>query len=228
MGVEVPDYELVEKILRTIPMEDNPKVSTLEYQENLEDLNMVELYGILTAYELRLGIDNIPKGEAYFKVIKKKKAIRKNLRLTIMKNLMKKKPILSKNFRKDQGSIEARCPSNVLSMAELGTFKPSVLIPRKTLKMNMTTKKQYKKEGKFHYKKNYKGKRNLYSKEEDNSSSEVSDIDDEVLFLGIEESNEIKEINHKKESEDEAEVNMEKELFSVLNGLTDTKTNIDS
>ena len=62
--------------------------------------------------------------------------------------------------------------------------------------------------GKFHYKKNYKGKKNFYSKEEDNSSSDISDV--EVIFIGIEESNEIEEIEHKKESEDEVEVNMEK------------------
>ena len=30
-GVEVPDNEIVEKILRTLPMLYNPKVSTLEY-----------------------------------------------------------------------------------------------------------------------------------------------------------------------------------------------------
>ena len=62
LGVEVPDYELVEKILGTLPMEYNSKVSTLEYWENLEDLTMDELYGILIAYELRLGINNLPKG----------------------------------------------------------------------------------------------------------------------------------------------------------------------
>ena len=55
-----------------------------------------------------------------------------------MNNLMKKKPILSKNFRKDQGSTKASFPSNVLIVAELGTLKPSVFIPRKTLKMKMT------------------------------------------------------------------------------------------
>ena len=49
----------------------NPKVSTLEDREKLEDIIMDELYGILTTYELRLGIDNLPKGEAAFKVIKK-------------------------------------------------------------------------------------------------------------------------------------------------------------
>ena len=55
-----------------------------------------------------------------------------------MKNMMWNKPILLKNFRKDQGSTKASFPSNILIVEELGTFKPSVLIPRKTLKMNMT------------------------------------------------------------------------------------------
>ena len=53
---------------------------------------MDELYGIITTYELRLGIDNLPKGEATFKVIKKKTR-RKNLKPTTMKNLTKKNPI---------------------------------------------------------------------------------------------------------------------------------------
>jgi hypothetical protein len=34
---------------------------------------MDELYGILTAYELRLGHENLPKGEAMLKVLKKTK-----------------------------------------------------------------------------------------------------------------------------------------------------------
>ena len=64
------------------------------------------------------------------------------------------------------------------------------------------TNKQYKKKGKSHYKKrNYKGKKNFYSKEENNSASKFnSDNDDEVLFLGIEDSNKIEEIEHKEES----------------------------
>ena len=52
-------------------MEYNPKVSTLEDREKLGELTMDELYGILTAYELRLGIDNTSKGEAALKVTKK-------------------------------------------------------------------------------------------------------------------------------------------------------------
>ena len=51
----------------------NPKVSTLEDRENLKELTKDELYGILIAYELRLGHENLPKGEATFKVLKKTK-----------------------------------------------------------------------------------------------------------------------------------------------------------
>jgi hypothetical protein len=73
LGVEVSDNELVEKILRTLPMLYNPKVSTIEYREKLDELTMDELYGILIAYELILGHESIPKGEASFKVLKKTK-----------------------------------------------------------------------------------------------------------------------------------------------------------
>ena len=51
----------------------NPKVSTLEYRESLSTLTLDELYGILTAYELRIGSENLPKGEATLKVLKKTK-----------------------------------------------------------------------------------------------------------------------------------------------------------
>ena len=74
LGVDVPDNEIVENILRTLPMLYNPKVPTLEDRENLKELTMDELYGILIAYELILGHENLPKGEATFKVLKKKKS----------------------------------------------------------------------------------------------------------------------------------------------------------
>ena len=74
-GVEVSNNEIVEKILRTLPMLYNPKVFTLEDRENLDQLTMDELYGILTTYELILGHKNLPKGESTFKVLKKTKKL---------------------------------------------------------------------------------------------------------------------------------------------------------
>ena len=71
LGGEIEDDEIVKKVLRTLPKAYKPKVSTLEDREKLGELTMDELYGILTAYELRLGIDNTSKGEATFKDTKK-------------------------------------------------------------------------------------------------------------------------------------------------------------
>jgi hypothetical protein len=73
LGVEVSDNDIVEKILRTLPILYNPKVSTLEDRENLDKLTMDELYGIITTYELRLGHENLPQGKAAFKVLKETK-----------------------------------------------------------------------------------------------------------------------------------------------------------
>ena len=67
------DNDLVEKVLRTLPIIYNPKVSSLKDRENLDKLIMNELYGILTVYELRLGHENLPQGEATFKVLNKTK-----------------------------------------------------------------------------------------------------------------------------------------------------------
>ena len=102
---------------------------------------------------------------------------------------MKKKPIFLKDIRKDQESTKASYPSNVFNCGRIGHFQAKCPYPKEDSEDEDDKNKQYKKEGKFHYKKNYKGKNNFYSKEEDSSSSEISD--DEVLFLGIEESNEI-------------------------------------
>ena len=163
---------------------------------------MDELYGILIAYELRLGIDNLPKGEAAFKVIKKKNQNKKSQTNHDEEeaNFVKK---LQKGSRKQKGKL----PFKFFNCGRIGHFQAKCPYPEEESEHEDDKNKQHKKEGKFHHKKNYKGKKNFYSKEEDISSFEISD--DEVTFLVIEESSKIEEIEHKKESKDEAEVNME-------------------
>jgi hypothetical protein len=78
LGVEVSDNDLVEKLLRTLPIPYNPKVSSLKDQENLSKLTMDELYGILIAYELRFGHENLAQGDTTFKVLKKTKVQKQN------------------------------------------------------------------------------------------------------------------------------------------------------
>jgi len=71
LGQNVLDDEIVDKVLRTLPMVYNPKASTLEEQEDIDKLTLDELYGILIAYELRIGREKHCKEETTFKVLKK-------------------------------------------------------------------------------------------------------------------------------------------------------------
>ena len=48
----------------------NPEISSLEDREDIDKLIMGELYGILIAYEMRIGQDNSQKKEATFKASK--------------------------------------------------------------------------------------------------------------------------------------------------------------
>ena len=61
LGEIVLDNEIVDKLLKTLPMVYNPKVSTLEDREDTNKLALDELYRILIAYELRIGRENHSK-----------------------------------------------------------------------------------------------------------------------------------------------------------------------
>jgi hypothetical protein len=50
LGEENEDYVIVQKILRSLPMRFNPKISTLEERSDLDSISMDELHGIFTTY----------------------------------------------------------------------------------------------------------------------------------------------------------------------------------
>eukprot|EP00253_Pinus_taeda_P001867 PITA_01867 len=55
LGEEVKEALVVEKVLRSLSPRFESKVSAIEEKENLENLKMSQLHGILTAYEMRKG-----------------------------------------------------------------------------------------------------------------------------------------------------------------------------
>ena len=91
---------------------------------------MYELYGIITTYELRLGIDNIPKGEATFKVIKKTKSQKQKAQTNHNEedaNLIKK---LHKGSRKYKGKIPFKC----FNCGRIGHFQAKFPYPKEDSK----------------------------------------------------------------------------------------------
>eukprot|EP00253_Pinus_taeda_P012796 PITA_12796 len=55
LGEEIKEVVVVEKILRSLSSRFESKVSAIEEKENLQNLKMSQLHGILTAYEMRKG-----------------------------------------------------------------------------------------------------------------------------------------------------------------------------
>jgi hypothetical protein len=77
LGEEIEEYVIVQKILRSIPMRFNPKISTLEETSDLDSISMDELHGIFTPYEMRTEQENLDVKEASFKASKRSKKNKK-------------------------------------------------------------------------------------------------------------------------------------------------------
>eukprot|EP00253_Pinus_taeda_P005969 PITA_05969 len=74
LGGEIKEAVVVEKVLRSLSSRFESKVSAIEEKENLQNLKMSQLHGILTAYEMRKGgpsdmrvaaFKDLGKGEYY-------------------------------------------------------------------------------------------------------------------------------------------------------------------
>jgi hypothetical protein len=73
LGEEIEESVIVQKVLRSLPMRFNPKISTLEERSNLNSISMDELHGIFTAYEMRTQQENPNVKEEAFKSSKRSK-----------------------------------------------------------------------------------------------------------------------------------------------------------
>jgi hypothetical protein len=73
LGEEIKESVIVQKVLRSLPMRFDPKISTLEEISDLNSISMDELHGIFTTYEMRIEQENLDIKEAAFKAFKKSK-----------------------------------------------------------------------------------------------------------------------------------------------------------
>jgi hypothetical protein len=70
---EIEEFVIIHKVLRSLPMRFNPKISTLEEILGLNSISMDELHGIFTAYEMRTEQENPDVKESSFKSSKRSK-----------------------------------------------------------------------------------------------------------------------------------------------------------
>ena len=67
LGGKLKEKEVVSKVLRTLQMRYDPKVSTLEELDDLKKVTIDEVHGILPTYEMRIGQNGSSRKEASFK-----------------------------------------------------------------------------------------------------------------------------------------------------------------
>jgi hypothetical protein len=77
LGEEIEESVIVQKVLRSLPMRFNRKISALEEISDLNSIRMDELHGIFIAYEMRTEQENLDVKEATFKASKRSKQKKK-------------------------------------------------------------------------------------------------------------------------------------------------------
>jgi hypothetical protein len=222
---EIKESVIVQKVLRSLPMRFNPKISTLEERSYLNSISMDELHGIFTAYEMRTEQENLDVKEAAFKALKRSKKKKKEQEEYSSSNDVSEDDEEVANFIKrlnkgtngryigklslicfncdGMGHFSNKCPHKKKRNDE-GYSKR-----RKTYKGKRTTKKVFKK--------NFCTKEDISSLDED----EVSDSETwRVLFMAVEDfdkedSGEEYEEAYEEEIE-EAEVDFREELMSAI------------
>ena len=73
LGEEIEESVIVQKVLISLPMRFNPKISTLEERAYLNSISMDKLHGIFTAYEMRTEQENLDVKQAAFKASQRSK-----------------------------------------------------------------------------------------------------------------------------------------------------------
>ena len=142
---------------------------------------MDELYGILIAYELRIGRENHSKEETTFKVLKKTEDQKSKLQSNSQEESYDDEEAnFIKKLQKGSGKYKGKLPFKCFNCGKVGHFQNKCPYPKMDYEDERATDKTFKKREEPFYKKNhYKGKKNFYSKEEESSSNESSDSDEE-------------------------------------------------
>jgi hypothetical protein len=231
LGEEIKESVIVQKVLRSLPMRFNPKISTLEEILDLNSINMDELHGIFTAYEMRTEQENPDVKETAFKSSKRSKQKKKEQEEYSSSSDVSEDDEEVANFIKilhkgTNGRYRGKFPLICFNCDGIGHFSNKCPHKKKrndegyskgkhTYKGKITTKKYFKK---------------ILCIKEDISSSDEDEINDSetrrVIFMAVkyfdkedseEEYEEVQEGYEEVEDEiEEAEVDYREELMCSI------------
>jgi hypothetical protein len=231
LGEEIEESVIVQKVLRSLPMRFNPKISALEERSDLNSISMDELHGIFTTYEMRTEQENPDVKEAAFKASKRSKKKKKEQEEYSSSNDISEDDEEVANFVKrlnkgTNGRYRGKIPLICFNCDGIGHFANKCPHKKKrndegyskgkhTYKGKRTTKKDFKK---------------ILCIKEDISSSDEDEISDSetgrVLFMAVKDSDkedseeeyeEAKEGYEEVEDEiEEAEVDYREELMCAI------------
>ena len=123
LGEKIKDVNIMQKVLRSLPIRFNSKVSTLEERTDLDTLEMDELHGILTSYEMRVASENPSRKEADFKAAKRGK---KKIETEINNHEYSKEDVeeanFVKNLRRGSGKYKGKIPLKCFDCGRIGHF----------------------------------------------------------------------------------------------------------
>jgi hypothetical protein len=216
VGEELTYKPIVQKILRSLPMRYDAKISTIEDRPDIDTLTVDQLHGIFTAYEMRTGNDKSSKRETTFKAskTKMKQEQKTNDKLSDISDDETTKFI--KKLNKGTGKYKGKIPLICFNCGKIGHFVNKCPNPKQEESDDERTLKNHKKIN-TNNKKKFNKKNKTFFTQEDNSSSEENEEDEpELLFMGIKN-------QYDKHSEDEEEVNFEEEILSIIEELRKTK-----
>jgi hypothetical protein len=211
LGEEIKEFVIVQKVLRSLPMRFNHKISSLEEILDLNSISMDELHGIFTSYEMGTEQENPYVKEASFKASKISKQKKKEQEEYSSKRDISEDDEEVANFVKrlnkgTNGRYRGKLPLICFNCDGIGNFANKC-----------PHKKKRNDEGYSKGRQTYKGKittKNVFKKnfctKEDISSSNEDEVSDSetgrVLFMAVEDFD-------KEDSKEEYEEEIEEEKF---------------
>ncbi|XP_059076280.1 uncharacterized protein LOC131875690 [Cryptomeria japonica] len=157
--------------------------------KDLKTLTKDELFGILTAYEMRRE-DKLAQKEVSFKASKKGKRKNHTPKESTRSELDEAEAYFMRKFKKGKGKYKSKFPFKCFNCGKVGHYASKC--PQNESDSSEEEKKCYsKKKGKKYFKKNFsKHKKNFYSKQSSSSSEEnsedISSSDgEEILFMAM-------------------------------------------